>query len=100
MVKTLSTAAARASFSDVLNSVFYTKEPVIVEKKGRPVALIVSPDEYAAYEEFRRARDARAWAAIEAVQARNADKDPDEILAEVTALVEEVRQERHDRRSR
>lgn len=94
MVKTLSTADARASFSDVLNSVYYTKEPVVVERKGRPVAVIISPEEY---EAFQRDREARDWAIIERVQARNADKDPDEILAEVTAAVEEVRQERYER---
>lgn len=94
MVKTLSTADARASFSDVLNSVYYTKEPVVVERKGRPVAVIISPEEY---EAFQRDREARDWAIIERVQARNADRDPDEILAEVTAVVEEVRQERYER---
>jgi antitoxin Phd len=93
MVKTISTAAARANFGDVLNSVFYTKEPVVVEKKGRPVAVIVSPELFQRLQE----EDERDWAIIEAVSARNADKDPDEILAEVTAIVEEVRQERYER---
>ena len=97
MVKTISTAAARASFGDVVNSVFYTKEPVVVEKKGRPVAVIVNPDEY---EAFRREREARAWAAVERAQGANADKDPDAILAEVTAEVEAARQERYDARAR
>ena len=96
MVKTISTAAARASFGDVLNSVYYTKEPVVVEKKGRPVAVIISPDLFQRLQE----EDTRDWAIIEAVQARNADKDPDEILAEVTAVVEEVRQEMYDERTR
>lgn len=100
MVKTLSTADARASFSDVLNSVFYTKEPVVVEKKGRRVAVIISPDEYEEYKAFQRERDAQAWAAIERVQATNTDKDPDELLAEVTAVVEEVRRERYERQAR
>ena len=96
MVKTISTAAARASFGDVVNSVYYTKEPVVVEKKGRVVAVIVNPDEYAA---FQRVREAQAWATIEAVGARNADKDPDELMAEVTAEVEAVRQEMYDERT-
>ena len=37
-----------------------------------------------------------AWAAIEKVQERNADKDPDEVLADVTAEVEAVRQEMYE----
>ena len=44
------------------------------------------------------------WAVIERLQARNADVDPDEVLADVTAAVDEVRQEmyaeRHPRRRR
>ena len=39
-----------------------------------------------------------AWEAVERVRAHNADKDPDEILAEVTAEVEAVRQEMYERR--
>ncbi|HET8631910.1 MAG TPA: type II toxin-antitoxin system Phd/YefM family antitoxin [Thermomicrobiales bacterium] len=97
MVKTISTAKARASFGDVVNAVYYTKEPVVVEKKGRPVAVIVNPEEYEALE---RAREAQAWALIEAVGARNADKDPDELMADVTAEVEAVRQEMYDERTR
>lgn len=96
MVRRISTAAARASFGDMLNSVYYTKEPVIVEKKGRPVAVLISPDDYAAFE---REREARAWAIIEAVGARNADKDPNDLMADVTAEVEAVRQEMYDERS-
>jgi prevent-host-death family protein len=96
MVKTISTAAARASFGDVVNSVYYTREPVVVEKKGRPVAVIISPDLFQRLQE----EDERDWAIIEQVGARNADQDPDEILAEVTAVVEEVRRERYERQSR
>ncbi len=88
MVKTLSTAEARANFGDVLNSVYYTKQPVAVQKKGRTVAVIVSP------EAFQRllAEDARDWEMIQAVGERNADDDPEAILTDVTAEVEAVRQ--------
>lgn len=96
MVKTISTAEARASFGDVVNRVFYTKEPVVVEKKGRPVAVIISPELFQRLQE----EDARDWAIIEAVGARNADKDPDELMADVTAEVEAVRQEMYDERTR
>lgn len=93
MVKTVSAAEARANLGDVLNGVYYTNEPVAVQKKGKTVAFIISPDEYARYV---RERDAQAWAAIEQVQRANADDDPDTIMADVTAAVEEVRRERHE----
>lgn len=97
MVKTVSTADARANLGDVLNGVYYTHEPVMVQKKGKTVAVIISPDEY---EAFRRDRDARAWATVEAIGERNAGEDPDAVLAEVTAIVEEVRRERYEQRPR
>jgi prevent-host-death family protein len=95
MVKTVSTAEARANLGDVLNGVYYTHEPVIVQKKGKTMAVIISPDEY---EAFRRDRDARAWATVEAMGERHAGEDPDAVLAEVTAIVEEVRRERYEQR--
>jgi hypothetical protein len=39
----------------------------------------------------------RFWQTVEQIRARNADKDPDEVLREVTEVVEEVRRERYER---
>jgi prevent-host-death family protein len=97
MVRKISPVEARQSIGDVLDSVSSTREPVIVEEKGRPVAVIINPEDYAT---LLQEREARAWAAIERVQQANADKDPDEILAEVTEVVEEVRRERYERQTR
>ena len=38
-----------------------------------------------------------AWATVDRIRDRNVDKDPDEVLRHVTAVVEEVRQERYER---
>lgn len=96
MVRRMSSREARANFSDLLGSVFYTNEPVIVEKKGKPVAVLISPDTY----ERIKAQEEHDWAVIDQIRARNADKDPDEVLADVTAVVEEVRRERYERQQR
>ena len=64
---------------------------VIVERKGKPVAVVISPDEYARY---HQAEEERRWQVVERIQERNADKDPDDVLRDVTETVEEVRQER------
>jgi len=40
-----------------------------------------------------------AWRTVEQLRARNAHLDPDEILAEVTAEVEAVRQELYEQRT-
>jgi hypothetical protein len=39
----------------------------------------------------------RFWEVVERIGERNKDWDPDEVMAEVTAVVEEVRQEQYER---
>lgn len=89
MITKMSAREARANFSELLGRVYYTKEPVIVEKKGKPFAVVISPEQYQTLQEVL----AGAWARVDQVRARNADKDPDEVVADVTAEVEAVRQE-------
>ena len=92
LAKRMSTQEARANFSELLGSVYYTKNPVIVERKGKPFAVVISPEQY---EGLQREQE-KAWAVIEAIQSRNQDKDPDEVLADVTGAVEEIRQRKYE----
>lgn len=46
MARRMSVHEARANFSDVLGSVYHTGEPVIVERRGKPVAVLVSPEQF------------------------------------------------------
>ena len=91
MVKTVSAAEARANLGDLLNSVYYTKEPVIVQKKGKTMGIIISPEEYERIQEA----DRQDWALIQEFGKRNADKDIDAVMADVTAEVEAVRRENY-----
>ena len=97
MTKRLSVREARANFSDLIGAVYYTREPVIVEKKGKPVVVMISPDQYAGFEQYVKSRFNDA---VEELRRRNSDKDPDEVYREVTAIVEEVRQQQYDREQR
>jgi antitoxin YefM len=51
MTKYISLAEAKAKLSEVLDGVEATQEHVIVTRRGKPVALIMSPDEYEGLEE-------------------------------------------------
>jgi prevent-host-death family protein len=93
----MSVREARANFSDLTNSVYYTKEPVIVEKKGRPVAVVISPEEY---ERWQQGQRERFMELVREIQDRNAGADPDEGMREVTEIVEEVRRELYEREQR
>jgi prevent-host-death family protein len=97
VVKRMSTRDARANFSEILGLVYYTEEPVIVEKKGRPVAVIISPKEFERIQQEREECRRRGWEAVRRVQEANRDKDPDEVYRDVTAVVEQVRRERHEK---
>jgi PHD/YefM family antitoxin component YafN of YafNO toxin-antitoxin module len=92
MVRTISKQEAEGAFGDLLGALARDKETVIVEEAGEPVAVVISPEEF---NEFVRAR---AWETVRRVQDRNADQDPDEVLAFVTSIVEEVRRERRENR--
>jgi len=91
-VRKMSAREARANFSELLGLVYYTKEPVVVERKGKPFAVLISPDQYAVLEKELE----RAWQTVDRVRERNAEKDPEEVFKDVTATVEAVRQELHE----
>lgn len=93
MVRRMSSREARANFAELLGSVHYTREPVIVERKGKPYAVLISPEQW---EQIRQDQIERGWAAVDAIHERNRDGDPDEVYRDVTAAVEQVRQERYD----
>ena len=93
MAKRLSVKDARAKFSDVLGTVFYGKEPVIVERKGRPMAVIISPEQWEQYQ--RRAKEG-FFEAIDRIQQRNLDKDPNDVERDVAEALKEVRRMRNE----
>ena len=97
-VRRISAKDARANFSELLGLVYYTKEPVMVERKGKPFAVVISPEQYAMVEKELE----QAWQTVDRVRERNAEKNPEEVFKDVTATVEAVRQELYEeaRRSR
>ena len=94
MTRRVAVKDARANFSDVLSQVCYGQEPVIVEHKGKPVAVLISPEQWERYQQ--QTKD-RLFEAIDRLQERNRDADPEEVEREVSEVVEEVRRERYER---
>jgi prevent-host-death family protein len=93
----MSVREARANFSDLTNSVYYTKEPVIVEKNGRPVAVVINPEEY---ERWQQGQRERFMELVREIQDLNAGADPEEVQRDIDEAVEEVRQELYERQQR
>jgi ElaB/YqjD/DUF883 family membrane-anchored ribosome-binding protein len=71
----------------------------MVQNTSKSAEVVVSDDCDAVEQERNELRD-RFWQAVERIRERNADKDPDEVLREVTEAVEEVRQEQYERTRR
>jgi len=47
MQQTISIAKARESFAEIVNRVAFGRERFVVERRGKPLATLVSADEYA-----------------------------------------------------
>lgn len=71
-----------------------------MDGQGEPEAVATESESEASVplqnEGERQARE-RVWQAAERIGRRNRDRTPDEILAAVTDVVEEVRRERYER---
>ncbi len=94
LVKRYTAQEARQNLADILGIVYYTHEPVIVERRGRAVAVLISPEDYALLEREK----GRAFDVVQRIQERNADVNPDDVLRDVTETVEQVRQEQYEER--
>lgn len=83
----------RERLSDILGMVYYAKQSVIVERRGRRMAVVITPEDYELLQRVKR----EAMAAVAQLQERNADRDSNQVLADVTEVVEQVRRERYER---
>lgn len=54
---TTTVSKARQNFPDLLNRVGYGKERIVIEKHGKPVAAIISPEDLRRLEAFEDAVD-------------------------------------------
>jgi antitoxin YefM len=59
-MKTLPLAEAKAKLSRLVDRVEKTDQEVLITRNGRPVAVLVSPDEYESWKETRAIQSDRA----------------------------------------
>ena len=68
---TLSIAVARNNLADTINRVSYGGERVVFARRGKPLAVLVSPDDLTRLQKMEDAADLRAARAALAEHARN-----------------------------
>ena len=90
LVKRMSAKEARNSFSDLLGVVYYSKEAVVVEKRGRPVAVVISPEDY----ERLVSERAERLAVFDEIRARNSEVTPQEAEEDAAREIAALRKER------
>jgi len=92
LTRRISAKEARNNFSDLLGQVRYSGDPMVVEKKGRPYAVLISPEDFARLQTIGKER---FFETAREIQQDNKDADPDEVLRDVTEAVDAVRQEEY-----
>lgn len=99
-LRRISAKEARDNFTDLLGMVYYGKEPVVVEKQGRPFAVVIDPDTFKQYEDFKAAAKKRFFEIVAEIQAANKGTDYAKVLRDVTKEVEIVRRQRYEKEKR
>ena len=87
MPKRMSAREARDKFADLVGSVHYGGEEIIVERSGRPVAAVIPVTTYERLVAERRAR----FEVLDRIRSRLPELSPEEIEADVTKVVTRVR---------
>jgi prevent-host-death family protein len=90
MEKTIGAFEARRSLGKLIEEAFYKKDSFIIERSGRPMAVLVSIDDYQRWQ--RLAKD-QVFAMIEAVQKRNAKVPSAELDRDIRDALKSLRLE-------
>ena len=93
MKRKVSAVEARKRLGEILESVYYRGDEVVIERAGKPMAVVIPA---ARYEAMERSRD-RLFELIEKAQERNKDVRYEVIEREVEQAIREVREEQYGR---
>lgn len=94
MKRTVSALEARKRLGELLESVHYRDDEVIIERAGKPMAVVISARRYEAEERRKQAAWDRLRAIVDEIREHNKDVPYEVIQAEVDEAVREVRAER------
>jgi prevent-host-death family protein len=83
-MRTMTVEDAESRFAEVVATVRSTKESVVVEDQGTPVAVLISPEDYSRLRHQERESD---FAIVETLRSRFADVSPEETEREVDRVL-------------
>lgn len=95
MKRTISAVEARKRFGDILSGVYYRGDEVVIERAGKPMAVVIPTSRYEVMERDRQ----RLFDMIEEVHERTKNVPPEVIEQEIQEAIREVRAEAASRRT-
>ena len=98
MRRTVNAQAARQRLGELLEGVFYRDDEVVIERAGKPMGVVISPQRFAAIEAEKEAARERFFQMVQELWEQNKDADPEEVQRAVDEAVASVRRERRERR--
>ena len=94
MKRKVSAVEARKRLGELLEGVYYRGDEVVIERAGKPMAVVIPAERY---ETMERSRE-RLFELIEKNWERNKDVPYEVIEREVEQAIREVREERYNER--
>ncbi|MBW1699676.1 MAG: type II toxin-antitoxin system Phd/YefM family antitoxin [Deltaproteobacteria bacterium] len=95
MAKHVSAKEARNKFSDLMGSVHYGGEEIILERSGKPMAAMIPVEVYERLVAERRAR----FEVLNTIRSNLPDVSPEEIEKDVARTISKLRATRAEGRS-
>ena len=87
MKRRISAVEARKRLGEILEGVYYRGDEVVIERAGKPMAVVIPAERYAAMERNRE----RFFELIEKNWEHNKDVPPEEIERAIAEAIAEVR---------
>lgn len=87
MLKTINALKARRNLGQLLEEVFYKGDQFVIERAGKPMAVVISPSEYEVYKE-QREQDMKVF---DEIRKKNKGATLEEVERDVQKAIEAVR---------
>ena len=87
MLKTINALKARRNLGQLLEEVFYKGDQFVIQRAGKAMAVVISPEEYEAYRK-QRLQDMRIF---DEIRKKSGGDIPEEVEKDVQEAVKAVR---------
>lgn len=96
MEKVVGAFEARQSLGKLIEEAYYKKDSIIIERSGRPMAVLISIDNY---QEWQRLARQQVMTMIDSVHKRTAKVSSAELDADAKTALKQLRQENRRRKN-